>query len=63
MFIKKVLNRKKDDLTILRGIWSMKVASCICEVRVNMYGILFRLDYHMLRAIENRPWLIMGNRW
>ena len=47
-------------MAILEGIRSIEDTLCISEVSVNMYGISFKIEEFMSRAIEERPWSIMG---
>ncbi|XVE86499.1 hypothetical protein DITRI_Ditri18aG0038500 [Diplodiscus trichospermus] len=55
----KSLNRN-GVLKILRGIWPKEIAPCIREVGHNLYGVLFIPKDHVRRAIEKRPWSVMG---
>ena len=56
---KKVLNHT-GVMVILRGMWLIEMAPCISEVGVNVYGISFRSESFLRRAVEEGPWSIMG---
>ncbi|XWS16681.1 hypothetical protein CRYUN_Cryun34aG0111700 [Craigia yunnanensis] len=47
-------------MNILRGIWTEEVMPCICEVRVNQYGISFKTEEIMERMLGEGPWLVIG---
>ncbi|XVE72136.1 hypothetical protein DITRI_Ditri11bG0014400 [Diplodiscus trichospermus] len=55
-----VLNRK-GVLTILREIWSLELAPCNYEVRVDKFEISFKSEEIMRRATEEGPCSIMGS--
>ncbi|XWS65106.1 hypothetical protein CRYUN_Cryun05aG0062500 [Craigia yunnanensis] len=55
----RMVNRK-GVLNILKGIWPVEVAPVISEVRSNKYGISFKINEVMEKALDEGPWLVIG---